>query len=134
MSAGQWEPLPVRNAKGRLVKLSGRQQAVRDLILDWAEQFAPEAPTRAIDDLAKQASELLPTVAALRVRGGMWKPGATPDDARRLAARLELESTRPVGGCVHCGGRCAAGQAECAWCARRLARSRAAAARRGDAA
>lgn len=58
--------------------------------------------------------------AALRLPSGVLtsKPNATPEAARRLAARLDPQ---PIpGGCRHCGGHTEPGRLACAWCRRVL--------------
>ncbi|GAA0704650.1 hypothetical protein GCM10010193_69560 [Kitasatospora atroaurantiaca] len=104
------------------VLLTARQSAVRDLVLDWAEQFARDVPVQAVDQLAREVAAMLPSAARARSRPELTpKTGATPEDARHLAARLEAGPA--VGGCSSCGARRAPGRDRCAWCARRAARS-----------
>jgi hypothetical protein len=65
--------------------MSARDAAIRRKILAWADHFDVPVTVRQVERL----------VLAMRLLGPdlpytpLVKPGATPDDARRIAARLE---------------------------------------------
>jgi hypothetical protein len=72
------------------------QQAAELAILDWAEQHAPDmtisqiaALAADVDQAIRQATRQVPD---RRPVGLTTKAGATPDDARRIAARLEAQT------------------------------------------
>lgn len=91
------------------------------MVLAWAELYAPEVTARRANALATVLADGLPwgpDGAAAPVFGLTWKPRATADDARLLAARLEVVPVED--GCRHCGGACELGRLSCAWCRRVL--------------
>lgn len=77
-----------RRPYGRKPALTGRQRAVRGVLMAWAEEWAPDVPAAAVDALARLVAGLLPSapVPGLSLTS---KPRATAADARLIARRLE---------------------------------------------
>jgi hypothetical protein len=76
--------------------VSPQEEVVLGSLIAWADRHDMPATIR-------QLKELVPRlVVATRMAGPRQvpttspKPGATPDDARRIAARLEASYTRPA--------------------------------------
>jgi hypothetical protein len=102
------------------------------VVLAWAQEYAPGVTVRRANALATVLADGLPwgtnrgarvaasgpDGAAAPAFGLTWKPRATADDARALAARLEAVPLPD--GCRHCGGGCEPGRLSCAWCRRVL--------------
>jgi hypothetical protein len=71
-------------------RLSTRQRAVQRVLLAWAEEHAPDATVTEVTALTRAVVLALPHGAIPPLHPTRTpKGGATPDDARRIAARME---------------------------------------------
>lgn len=77
-----------RRPYGRKTSLTGRQGAVRGVLLAWAEEWAPDVPAAAVDALARVLAAFLPS-APVPGSSLTSKPRVSADDARAIARRLE---------------------------------------------
>jgi hypothetical protein len=71
-------------------QLSERERAMRDVLLEWAEVHAPDATVYAVSEVVVKLSRELRAGERTRDHTA-WrlKDGATPNAARRLAARMD---------------------------------------------
>lgn len=84
------KPARNRNPNGQRRHVYSRQAAIRRVLLEWLEEWAPDVPVSQVDELAREVSRAVPGSVVGPLRSS-WrlKGGATADDARRLAAQLE---------------------------------------------
>lgn len=70
---------------------SSRRLVIRQVLLEWLEVQAPDVTVDQVDALVRQVSSALAGGSVRAETRSSWrlKPGATADDARRLAARME---------------------------------------------
>jgi hypothetical protein len=86
-------PKPAQNKSpnGWKILPSSRRLTIRQVLLEWLEVQAPDVPVGEVDALVRQVSSALAGGSVRAETRSSWrlKSGATPDDARRLAARME---------------------------------------------
>jgi hypothetical protein len=82
--------------------VSARRDVARQRLLAWADEEDVPLTVGQVGEIVR----LLSAVLGVGVLGSKptdvgrltWKPGATHDDARRIAAQLEASFSRPTGG------------------------------------